>query len=232
MSRSKISIYSVSNILDQEEKINMALDMLGLVGIRSTLDKIVRKFTRKEGTLYDFLEQLLETQLAWKEGNKIQRWIQKAKFPFLKTLNNFDFSYQPSIDEAQIRELASCRFIKHAENILFFGQTGVGKTHLAIGLGYEAISKGYDVRFITIDQLIELADKYSGDLVRSKRLFDSLMQPKLLILDEMDYSETRQNKLISEMLFRIIYQRYEKGSNEYSSQLAARYHKSRLSWSL
>ncbi len=142
------------------------LKILGLEGARASFDNLAKQSVENSSTPYGFLENLLDKELLWKEDNRLQRWIQKARFPWKRTLTDFDFSFQPKIDMVLIHELASCRFIGKSENIVLLGPPGVGKTHLATALGLEAIHQGHEVRFLA-----------------------SLLRPELLILDEMDLYE-------------------------------------------
>jgi len=200
--------------LKQSDRIEKALQLLGLEGIRFSYSNLAQKFIKDKSNPYDFLECLLEKQIVWKEENRLQRWLQQAHFPWQKTLKDFDFSFQPSIDKRQVYELASCRFIDKGENVIFLGPPGVGKTHLAISLGLEAIYKGYEVRFLTLDQLIELANRAS-DGEKLRRLFSTLVRQRLLILDEMDLYEA--DSAVSTFLFKLLHQRYEEGSVIFTS---------------
>lgn len=211
----KIKSYHLPKLNKQTENIDSALRLLGLEGIRLFFDTISKQtLNKKDITPYDFLENLLEKELAWREDNRLIRWAQAARFPWKKTLQDFDFSAQPSIDQTQVYDLSSCRYIDNSQNIVFFGVPGVGKTHLAISLGLEAINQGYEARFLTLGQLIDMIEKsYAGE--GTHRLFSSLLRPDLLILDEMDLFETKGS--ISDFLFKLCQQRYEKKSTIFTS---------------
>ena len=109
-----------------------------------------------------------------------------ARFPFVKTLDQFDFSFQPARNSAQIRELVTARFVAHGENILLLGPPGVGKTHLAVSLGVAAIMQGISVVFFTVADLVDLVQQDVKE-DRLERRLHALCKPKLLILDEMGY---------------------------------------------
>jgi DNA replication protein DnaC len=132
-----------------------------------------------------------------------------ARFPFVKTLDQFDFSFQPALNEAQIRELATARFVAHGENILLLGPPGVGKTHLAVSLGVAAIMQGISVVFFTVADLVDLVQQDVKE-DRLERRLHALCKPKLLILDEMGYVPLDQRS--AQFLFRLISRRYQKGS--------------------
>lgn len=214
MGKSKVNLYQMSGSLNQIQRINECLKLLDLEGIRSTFEVMAKTALKNDSLPLDFLEDLLEKEITWKEANRIERWIQQARFPWKKTLEDFDFSFQPTIDKKQIYEFASCRFIDRAENIIFLGPPGVGKTHLAIALGLKAIQKGKEVKFVRLDQLIDMVDK-ANDAILLRRLFGTLMLPKLLIIDEMDFYET--NLATGTFLFKLLQQRYEKGSVIFTS---------------
>lgn len=166
-------------------------------------------------TPHDFLERLLEKELIQKEDNRIQRWIQQARFPTLKTLEGFDFPFQPSINKKHIYDLASCRFIESTENVIFLGPPGVGKTHLSIALGLEAINKGFEVKFLTLENFINAVEKLINNQQAPQRLLSSLLGPDLLILDEVDIYQTDINA--SNLLFEILYKRHERNSTVFTS---------------
>lgn len=214
MGKSKVNLYQISNSSSQIQRIREVLILLDLEGINSSFETLSKLALKKDSLPLDFLETLLEKEISWKEGNRIERWIQQARFPWKKTLEDFDFSFQPTIDRKQIYEFASCRFIERAENIIFLGPPGVGKTHLAIALGLKAIQKGKGVKFVRLDQLIDLVDK-ATDAMSLRRLFGTFMLPNLLIIDEMDFYET--NLATGTFLFKLLQQRYEKGSVIFTS---------------
>ena len=180
---------------------------LGCVADR--LDALLSDAARKEPTYLDFLDGLLRDELDAKQKKRVAMGIQIAHFPVVKTLDDFDFKFQPSIDGKLVRELATGRFIAQAENILLFGPPGVGKTHLAIALGRSAIETGHSVLFTTATALIATLAR----ALTEGRLADQLAfyaKPKLRIIDELGYLPLERAS--AHVFFQLVTRRYEKGS--------------------
>jgi DNA replication protein DnaC len=157
----------------------------------------------------DYLYRLVETEVLSKKDRSINRRIQLSNFPFIKKLDEFDFSFQPKIDEKVIRELASLNFMNEAKNIIFLGPPGVGKTHLAVALGIKACLENKRVAFYSAEKIatdLSLADAVG----KLKSMLEGLMRVELLIIDELGYLEL--NKKVASMLFQLVAKRYEKSS--------------------
>jgi DNA replication protein DnaC len=166
----------------QSERIQAHFQRLRLTYGGQCYESLAEEAAQKNLPYLDFLERLLEAESQAKDERNVKLKMQWAHFPYSKRLDQFDFGFQPSVDEKKIRELASLRFLEHQENVILLGPPGVGKTHLAIALGVEAILHGFSVYFITMQDLV-------GQLVRSreenklKEKMALLAKPKLLILD-------------------------------------------------
>ena len=132
-----------------------------------------------------------------------------ARFPWIKTLDQFDFSFQLSIDKKVIRELSTLAFVDRAENVIILGPPGVGKTHLAIALGVKAVEAGHKVLFLTLESMITRLTRARIEN-RSDRQLQQFVYPKVLIIDEMGYLP--MNREEAGMLFRLLNRRYEKVS--------------------
>jgi DNA replication protein DnaC len=154
-----------------------------------------------------FLLQLCELELIDREKRAAQRRLKAAKFPNIKTLENFDFAVQPSINKVLVMELMRCRYIDDGESVILIGNPGTGKTHLAIALGVEACGRGVKVRFWRVTELITqlIEAREERQLVRMR---NQLAKLDLLILDELGYVPT--SKLGAELLFDVISTAYER----------------------
>src|ERR1700732_1683626 len=132
-----------------------------------------------------------------------------ARFPFHKSLESFDFKFQPSIDPKIVRELATCRFIADADNVLLLGPPGVGKTHLAVALGLKACAAGSRTAFATTTALVTTLTRAHQE-GRLEEKLKQLIQPKLLVIDEIGYLPL--DRLGAQLLFQLVSRRYERGS--------------------
>lgn len=157
----------------------------------------------------DFLYRLIEIEAMSKTDRSINRRIQMAGFPMIRKLEEFDFSYQPQLDEKLIRELAGLSFMEQAKNIILLGPPGVGKTHLAVALGIKACSQRKSVAFHSAGNLAELlaAAEVAGNL---KKVLTQLVKVDLLIIDELGYIEL--NIKNAALFFQLIAKRYENKS--------------------
>jgi len=126
----------------QLERLGEQLQRLRLFKSKERLEALLQEAASQELPYADFLERVLSEEVASKTAKHVSMRTSLARFPFVKSLETFDFAYQPSLDKKQIQTLASCHFIEHGENIVILGPPGVGKSHLAVGLGLKAIEHG------------------------------------------------------------------------------------------
>lgn len=153
----------------QIERLGEHLRKLRLLKSGERLEALLQHAASNELPYADFLEQVLSEEVAAKTSKNVAMRTAMARFPFVKPLETFDFSYQPSVDRKQVMELATCHFIEHGDNVIVLGPPGVGKTHLAVSLGLKAIEAGYRVLFSSAAHLIAVLNKAlsEGRLKRS-----------------------------------------------------------------
>ena len=163
-----------------------------------------------------YLARLIELELIDREARMVERRIKVARFPAIKSLETFDFDVIPTLNKKLVLELARAEFVDRCENIIALGPSGVGKTHLAIGIGLAACQHGIKTRFATaaaiVHELIEARDEK-----RLLRLQKQLASHELLIIDELGFVPL--SKTGAELLFELISQRYERGATIITSNL-------------
>lgn len=183
------------------------LVQLGLNTAREHLDNAAQRAAAEQWSYTHFLGYLLDGELRERHRRCVELNLMFAKFPYLKRLEDFDFTAQPSLDRRVIEELATGRFLQEGRNLILLGPPGVGKTHLAIGLGVRTAELGHRVYFTTAMDLAQRLTK-AVDSNRLDRQIKSLVQPKLLVIDEVGYLTL--DPLQSSLLFQVICQRYQR----------------------
>ena len=179
-------------------------------------DKVARRCAREGASHTRFLLRLAELELIDRERRMVERRIKAARFPAVKTLESFNFPVLPSLKKTLVLELARSEYIERRENVIALGNSGTGKTNIALGLGLAACQKGITVGFITaaalVHELIEARDEK-----RLLRFQKQLAKYKLLIIDELGFVPL--SKTGAELLFEVFSQRYERGSTLLTSNL-------------
>ncbi len=191
------------------DKLPEHLDSLKLAFIREHYEPLAKEAAESQWTHVQYLATLIEGEALQRQQRSIQRRIRQARFPVIKTLQPFQWTWPRKINRLQVQNLFRLKFIEDKANVIFLGGVGLGKTHLATALGYAACQKGYSVLFTSaVDVINTLAAAQSAG--RLKPAFSRYLKPAALILDELGYLPI--DKTGVDLLFQIISQRYERGS--------------------
>ena len=192
------------------------LKQLKLPTVLREYDKVARECARDGVDHPRYLLRLLELELIDRERRLVERRIRQARFPATKSLDSFAFTAIPSLNKMLVLELARCEYILRRENVIALGNSGTGKTHIALSLGLAACQKGFSVTFITAAQLVHQLME-ARDEKRLLRLQRELQAPKLLIVDELGYVPLSSTG--AELLFEVFSQRHERSSTIVTSNL-------------
>jgi DNA replication protein DnaC len=191
------------------------MELAGLLGklkmdqLEAQLDTVCEQAAARELDYKSFLSQALETEWQGRYRRGIETRLRQSRFPWIKSLEQFDFDFQPSLDRRQVRELAGLSFVERAHNVVILGPPGVGKTHLAVALGVKAVEAGFTVLFLTLETLMIRLVKAKVEN-RLERALQQLAYPKVLIIDEVGYLPLSRDE--ASLFFRLIVRRYERAS--------------------
>ena len=190
------------------------LKKLRLPTVLRDYEKLARQCAAENVDHVRYLARLIEAELIDREARMVDRRIKAAKFPALKSLESFDFDAIPTLNKKLVLDLARSAFVDRRENVIALGPSGVGKTHVAIGIGLAACQHGIKTRFAAaiVHELIEARDEK-----RLLRLQKQLASHELLIIDELGFVPL--SKTGAELLFELISQRYERGATIITSNL-------------
>jgi DNA replication protein DnaC len=191
------------------QKVNDLLISLKLKGIQVKLDELITEAETQKQSFLGFLHQLLLTELADRAEKRYRRNIAAAHFPVIKRLEDFEFGRVKGITKTEVAQLTDFTWMDKKENLLFFGPPGLGKTHLAIALGYEAIGKGYTVCFERITNLIKVLKTAEIQRTSGFRL-KRILRSQALIIDEIGYTPIEKRE--ANLFFNLISEMYEKQS--------------------
>jgi DNA replication protein DnaC len=191
------------------DELSQQLGYLNLPFMQEHCEELAKQAAQNQWSHVDFLRRLVEGETAARQDRARQRRIQQARFPVLKTFEQFDFTWPTKINRPAVQNLFRLKFIEDKANVAIVGGVGLGKSHLCVALGYAAATAGYRVRFANaIDIVNTLAAAHNaGRLVQEIKKYTS---PAVLVVDEVGYLPI--DKRGADLLFQIISQRYECGS--------------------
>ena len=202
----------------QDERIQRACEHLALKAVADHYATLAQEAVRDDHSFSDYLEHCLKAELNARRLRSQTMLARIASFPAIKLLDDFDFRFAKGAPRKLIQDLASLAFIERKENVILLGPSGVGKTHLAIALGYLATRGGIKVRFITAADLVMQMEKAQRQERLETLMKRSLMSPSVLIIDEVGYLPLQRNQ--ANLFFQVIAKRYETGSIILTSNLS------------
>jgi len=199
------------------EQIETLCKELKLNSLCKTHHELSNRAAKESWKYSEYLYEVLKSESNSKAERSKATLTKMAGFPTIKTLEQFDFDFTVGVNRRQIEELSSMEFVKRKENIILLGQSGVGKTHLAIALAYQAVQKRVKARFITASDLILQMSQAKKEKRYDAFLRQAVMSPALLVIDEIGYFP--MNKEDAHHFFQVISRRYERGSTIVTSNL-------------
>jgi DNA replication protein DnaC len=185
------------------------LNTLSLKGIVKSLDEIINDAEIRKDSYMTFLNTVFSTEISYRIKRRVERNMVGAHFPVVKRLDNFDFGRIKGMGKSEAVNLLDCRWIDNKENVLFFGPPGIGKTHLSIALGVNAVEKGYKVCFERITNLIKLL-KTSEIQKTSEYRIKRILKSDMIIIDEIGYTPIEKRE--ANLFFSLVSETYEKAS--------------------
>lgn len=185
------------------------LERLGLLHASEQLAALLTETVKNDRPPHLFLDDLLEIELSQREERRIKTSLRLSGLPPGQTLGNFDFSFQPSVEKSRIETLATCSWIREHETVLLQGPPGVGKTHLAVGLGVKAIENGFSVAFFQLEDLLQVM-KQTAELSPKALRRKKYLNVALLVIDEIGFQQLSREE--ASLLFRLVSYRYGRGS--------------------
>ena len=199
MSRRKLDIDTTRERLEQ----------LGFAWGAEQLETLLSEAVKEEVAPHAFLDRILEAEHQGREARRVKTALRLSSLPTGQTLGSFDFAFQPAIERSRIDTLATCAFVREAETVLIQGPPGVGKTHLAVGLGVKAVEHGFSAQFYRFDEL-KMALKADAHLPPARLRRRKYLNSSLLIIDELGFEPMTRDE--ASLFFRVVTYRYGRGS--------------------
>lgn len=203
--------------MNEKEQLKPLLDRLRLTLIRDTADEMTDKAVKGNWSYSQFLKTILSLEVENRNQKLISKIIKRSGINPMKTLESFDFSFNKKIPEKIIKEIAEVKFIDEAENIFFIGASGIGKSHLANAIGFEACMKHYNVIYKRLNDLLDYLHAGNGDMTFEKR-YKEIINCPLLIIDDFGLNKLPEKYQI--YLYEIMNDRYEKKATIITSNKA------------
>jgi len=191
------------------QQIQQKMEKLKLNHTLPLIPELLSEATKQKSSTLEFFQKLLTLEVEAREESRIAASLKVSALPKGMHLDNFDFLFQPSVDKSKIENLSTCEFIRCHENVLFFGPPGVGKTHLAVGLGVKAIELGYSVIYYTVEELL-LQLKKRADIPVAKQRGRAYVKSALVVVDELGYQVL--DRYETHLFFQFISARYMRAS--------------------
>lgn len=182
---------------------------LGLTHLTDTITQLVDRAEHAQLGYLDFVDLLLEEELGLRETRRFRNALKLSGLPHHKTLDEFDYAFQPDLDPRKIRDLATLEFVKTRSNVALLGPPGVGKTMIAVALAVAACQAGFSIYFTTLDDLVRKL-RTAEATGRFNRQLTAYLRPAVLVVDEVGYLPL--DRAEANMVFQLVSRRYERGT--------------------